>query len=265
MDTSTDSESSSRSRAELFRDKVRADYDTAVDAELEETRRCHEAELEEAKKCRDLQRAKWGLPTSEELAEFIPVTGKKQKIHSPAKDSSSAKIRTGYENQFEVLTVEGPPAEDQNNLSDDDMDVRVSTPVQHVRPPLPITIDNIEHPAQLLKRIQDMTQQKIVGRMRGKSIKLYPETPAAYNKIRNLIDSEKLQSFTFQFPEEKVYKVDIRGCLRTCLSRTSSRNSNNLEYIRRNVKSLSAGKMACLCPSSQSSWTRLRTTKTSTI
>ncbi|GFY46800.1 RNA-directed DNA polymerase from mobile element jockey [Trichonephila inaurata madagascariensis] len=91
------------------------------------------------------------------------------------------------------------------------MDVRASTPVQHVRPPPPITIDNIEHPAQLLKRIQDLTQQKIVGRMRGKSIKLYPETPSAYNRIRSLIDSEKLQSFTYQFPEEKVYKVVIRG------------------------------------------------------
>ncbi|GFQ69044.1 hypothetical protein TNCT_603131 [Trichonephila clavata] len=54
---------------------------------------------------------------------------------------------------------------------------RGPSPVQRIRPPPPITIDNVDHPAQLLKRIQSMTKEKLTARTRGKSIKLYPETP----------------------------------------------------------------------------------------
>ncbi|GFR11218.1 hypothetical protein TNCT_565101 [Trichonephila clavata] len=42
-------------------------------------------------------------------------------------------------------------------------------------------------------------------------MKLYPETPAAYYQIRTLIEEEKLEAFTFQFPAEQEYKVVIRG------------------------------------------------------
>ncbi|GFS94209.1 hypothetical protein TNCV_3786661 [Trichonephila clavipes] len=88
---------------------------------------------------------------------------------------------------------------------------RSSTPVQQVRPPPPITIDNIAQPAQILKRIQELTKQKLTGRIKDKSQRIYLETPAAYNRIRKLIDEEKLEAFTFQFPEEKEYKAVIRG------------------------------------------------------
>ncbi|GFV54381.1 hypothetical protein TNCV_3482201 [Trichonephila clavipes] len=88
---------------------------------------------------------------------------------------------------------------------------RSSTPIPKVQPPPPITIDDIAQPAQLLKKIQDFTEQKLTGRITGRYLRLYPETPAAYNRIRQLIDEEKLQSFTFQFPEEKEIKVVIRG------------------------------------------------------
>ncbi|GFX11463.1 hypothetical protein TNCV_1821461 [Trichonephila clavipes] len=47
--------------------------------------------------------------------------------------------------------------------------------------------------------------------MKGKGIKFYPETPKAYDQIRKLIDEEKLESFAFQFPEEKEYRVVIKG------------------------------------------------------
>ncbi|GFX50404.1 hypothetical protein TNCV_339391 [Trichonephila clavipes] len=39
------------------------------------------------------------------------------------------------------------------------------------------------------------------------------EIPAAYHQIGKLIDDEKLEAFTFQFPERKEYKVVIRGLL----------------------------------------------------
>ncbi|GFR16585.1 hypothetical protein TNCT_278231 [Trichonephila clavata] len=83
---------------------------------------------------------------------------------------------------------------------------RSSTPVQKIRPPPPITIDNVAQLAQLLKKIQELTKQKITARSIGKSMKLYPETPAAYYQIRALIEEEKLEAFTFQFPAVQEYK-----------------------------------------------------------
>ncbi|GFY77854.1 RNA-directed DNA polymerase from mobile element jockey [Trichonephila inaurata madagascariensis] len=158
----------------------------------------------------------WGVPT-EELAQFTTVVIKKQKnkLLSPSKEDSLAKkIRTSCENRYEALTVEDPPIDQHGNIIVDDEDVtpsRSSTPIPKVRPPLPITIDGVDQPAKLLKRIQDLTNQKLVGRMKGRSMRVYPETPAAYNRIRKLIEDENLESFTFQFPEEKEYKVVIKG------------------------------------------------------
>ncbi|GFY39592.1 hypothetical protein TNIN_375341 [Trichonephila inaurata madagascariensis] len=162
--------------AQLFRDKVRSGYATVKNAEVE-------ADIE----CRDIQLRQWGIPIPDEIAQFTPV--------------------------FEALTVEDPPTDEQGNFVADDTEIpsRTSTPVQYVRPPPLITIDNIAQPAQLLKRIQHLTQQKLVGRMKVKSMRLYPETPSAYNQIRKLIETKKLEAFTFQFPEEKEYRVVIRG------------------------------------------------------
>ncbi|GFW01482.1 putative RNA-directed DNA polymerase from transposon X-element, partial [Trichonephila clavipes] len=187
-----------------LRKKARSGYSTAKKAEMDVERECHD----------DLLR-QWGVPTDQELAQFIPVVGKKQKnkIHSPSKDTSSAKkIKTSCENQYEILTVEDPPIDEQGNIIVDDMEIpnRASTLVPHVRAPLPIMIDNVAQPAQLLKRIQELTNQKLVGRMKGKSMRVYPVTPAAYHHIKKLIDEEKLEAFTFQFPEEKEYRVVIR-------------------------------------------------------
>ncbi|GFY16029.1 nucleic-acid-binding protein from transposon X-element [Trichonephila clavipes] len=186
----------------------------------EEARSCYislkEDEFNAEKECHDDLLKQWGRPTEKELAEFVPVVTKKQKnkIHSPTKEYSSAKKpRTSCDNKFEALTLEDPPTEQQDNeMEEDDVTPsRSSTPIPKVRPPPPITIDDIAQPAQLLKKIQDLTEQKLTGRIKGRSLRLYPETPAAYNRIRQLIDEEKLQSFTFQFPEEKEIKVVIRG------------------------------------------------------
>ncbi|GFR27584.1 hypothetical protein TNCT_324711, partial [Trichonephila clavata] len=88
---------------------------------------------------------------------------------------------------------------------------RSSTPVQKGRLPPPITIENVSQPAQLLKKIQELTKQKITALSRGKSMRLYPEAPATYYQIRKLIEEEKLEAFPFQFPAEQEYKVVIRG------------------------------------------------------
>ncbi|GFR15003.1 RNA-directed DNA polymerase from mobile element jockey [Trichonephila clavata] len=90
------------------------------------------------------------------------------------------------------------------------INIRNSTPLQH-RPPPPITIDNVDKSAHLLKRLQDLTGQKLVGRTIGKSLRVYPQTPLAYKKIRQLIDEEQLESFTHQLSEEKDIKIVITG------------------------------------------------------
>ncbi|GFU95888.1 nucleic-acid-binding protein from transposon X-element [Trichonephila clavipes] len=186
----------------------------------EETRTRYISLKEEERKtdeeCHDHLLKQWGRPTEKELAEFVPVPSKKQKnkLHSPTKDDSSAKKpRTSVENKYEALTLEEPTtAQNDDEMEEEIIPAsRTSTPIPKVRPPPPITIDGIAQPAQFLKKIQDLTRQKLIGRMKGSSMRVYPETPEAYNQIRKLIEDEKFESFTHQFPDEKIYKVVIRG------------------------------------------------------
>ncbi|GFX37022.1 hypothetical protein TNCV_1175221 [Trichonephila clavipes] len=191
--------------AYLFQDLIKSNYSSVKRNELLTEMECHDELVKN-----------WGYPTTQEIAMFTPVTGKKQKnkFDSPTKDTTSAKkIKTSSENQFEVLTVDDPPEDDIEDIIIDEEDVRskTSTPIPHVRPPPPITIDNVTQPAQLLKKMQELTRQKLTGRMKGRSFRVYPETPTAYNQIRKLTEEEKLESFTFQFPEEKEYRVVIKG------------------------------------------------------
>ncbi|GFU82545.1 RNA-directed DNA polymerase from mobile element jockey [Trichonephila clavipes] len=117
---------------------------------------------------------------------------------------------------FSLLGVEELPdnfGEDQNPL-DTDMEQhpsRTSTPLPRRRPPPPITIDNVEQSAKLLKKLQELTGQKLQGRVIGRGLRVYPETPAAYHQIRNLIDQEKLEAYTYELNENKEIKVVIRG------------------------------------------------------
>ncbi|GFW78071.1 nucleic-acid-binding protein from transposon X-element [Trichonephila clavipes] len=64
---------------------------------------------------------------------------------------------------------------------------------------------------QLLKKLQDITKQKMRGKIIGKGLRVYPETPEAYHTIRHCVDAEKLESFTYQLDEEKDLKAVIRG------------------------------------------------------
>ncbi|GFR33432.1 putative RNA-directed DNA polymerase from transposon X-element [Trichonephila clavata] len=157
----------------------------------------------------------WGLGEDQETG-FTVVNRKQKHSNSPSKLPIGKKPRTENQaNRFDNLDIEEPPAalqDDDTTIADfhNDPTIRTSTPFQH-RPPPPITIDNIEKTAQLLKRLQDLTGEKLVGRTIGKSLRVYPQTPIAYRKIRNLIEVENLESYTHQLAEEKDLKVVIRG------------------------------------------------------
>ncbi|GFQ79193.1 nucleic-acid-binding protein from transposon X-element [Trichonephila clavata] len=56
-----------------------------------------------------------------------------------------------------------------------------------------------------------MTNENFMGRVIGKGLRVYPKTPQAYYTIRNFIDKEKLETYTYQLNEEKELKAVIRG------------------------------------------------------
>ncbi|GFV86225.1 hypothetical protein TNCV_672221 [Trichonephila clavipes] len=201
-----------------------------------------EEERKTDEECHEHLMKQWGRPTEKELAEFVPVTTKKQKnkLHSPSKNNSSAKkLRTSVDNKYEVLTLEEPPTDQHDNEMEEEVipASRTSTPIPKVRPPPPITIEGVAQPAQLLKKIQDLTHQKLVGCMKGRSMRVYPETPEAYHQIRKLINDEKFESFTHQFPEEKIYKVVIRGLPTDMPVEDIVEELQNWEFIPKSVKS----------------------------
>ncbi|GFV10317.1 hypothetical protein TNCV_4853661 [Trichonephila clavipes] len=79
-----------------------------------------------------------------------------------------------------------------------------------VRPPPPITIDNVIQSNRLQMKLQGITKQKSRGRIVGKGLRVYLETPEAYPAIRRYIDTEKLEAFTSELNEEKDLKAVIR-------------------------------------------------------
>ncbi|GFX59853.1 hypothetical protein TNCV_4130961 [Trichonephila clavipes] len=140
---------------------------------------------------------------------FQLVKGRKKgRSPTPPKDTATSlekqkttEVETS--NQYDALpTYHGEENEDETEV-----------PVHHntVRPPPPITIDNVKLPNQLLKKLQDTTQQKMKGRMVGKGLRIYPETPEAYHAIRKYVETEKLEAFTYQLPEDREIKAVIRG------------------------------------------------------
>ncbi|GFX13718.1 nucleic-acid-binding protein from transposon X-element [Trichonephila clavipes] len=105
----------------------------------------------------------------------------------------------------QTFTCRGPPIEEENE--DDDP----APQVPKYRKPPPITIDNVVNSAALLKKLQALTREDFMGRVIGRGLRVYPNTPQAYHAIRNFIDREKLESFTYQLNEEKELKAVIRG------------------------------------------------------
>ncbi|GFQ65823.1 histone H2B [Trichonephila clavata] len=99
---------------------------------------------------------------------------------------------TPCSNQFGALTVDDPPA---------DMDV--SGPAQSINPvgsaadakryTPPITIDNVNNQAALLKHLQEITKLKIQAQLIGSRMKVFPQTPYAYHIIRRYIKENNLE------------------------------------------------------------------------
>ncbi|GFW18319.1 nucleic-acid-binding protein from transposon X-element [Trichonephila clavipes] len=107
-------------------------------------------------------------------------------------------------NKFEALqTHQTQESEDDTEATAENHDV--------IRPPPPITIDNVDQSSQLLKKLQAITKQKMRGKIIGKGLRVYPETPEAYQAIRRYVDAEKLESFIHQLDGEKDLKAVIRG------------------------------------------------------
>ncbi|GFY56805.1 RNA-directed DNA polymerase from mobile element jockey [Trichonephila inaurata madagascariensis] len=121
----------------------------------------------------------------------------------------SKKIEVQTANKYDGLAIEDPPAADDEDVS---QPIPPRTPAaQKFRQPPPITIDNINNYAAFLKKLQEMTGQKLMGRVIGKDLHVFPQTLQAYHTIRKFIDKEKLESFIYQLSKEKELKAVIRG------------------------------------------------------
>ncbi|GFV77795.1 RNA-directed DNA polymerase from mobile element jockey [Trichonephila clavipes] len=155
----------------------------------------------------------YGIPTK--TNPFTTVKGKKgnRKTPSPPPErQTSKKLKTDEvdtANRYDALPVEDPPIAIEDDEENEDED-----PTPHVpkfRKPPPITIDSEANSAALLKKLQQLTKEDFMGRVIGKGLRVYPNTPQAYHAIRNYIDREKLESYTYESNEEKELKAVIRG------------------------------------------------------
>ncbi|GFU34191.1 nucleic-acid-binding protein from transposon X-element [Nephila pilipes] len=121
---------------------------------------------------------------------------KKQRTTNDAIESST--------NRFNNLSVD----EREEYISDDE-DVTTPPPKKQYAPP--ITIDNIQNSTTLLKKLKNLTQLNLTGKLIGSSLRVYPQTAAAYHQIRSFISQENLQHYTYQLPEDKMIRAVIRG------------------------------------------------------
>ncbi|GFR21521.1 hypothetical protein TNCT_279741 [Trichonephila clavata] len=124
---------------------------------------------------------------------------------------------TETSNKFSNLTIDDPPAPRDDGNEDVTSPLPSNTPnAPRFRPPPPITIDNITNSAAFLKNLQQMTNENFMGRVVGKGLRVYPQTPQAYHTIRSYADKEKLETYTHQLSEEKEIKAVIRGMPPIC-------------------------------------------------
>ncbi|GFT69249.1 RNA-directed DNA polymerase from mobile element jockey, partial [Nephila pilipes] len=184
---------------ELFsiQEEVRSKYNTLKHEELR---------LENAK-YKDLVNS-WGLPDATQPQKFQLQS--RRKNSTPVKNIINKRQKTTETtectNKFSDLNIEEPPEQIE---IDDDEDVTPPPPKKPYAPP--ITIDNVKNSAELLKKLQQITGIKLTAKLIGTSIRIYPQTPAAYHLIRRHATQENLQHFTFQLPEDKKIRVVIRG------------------------------------------------------
>ncbi|GFR21557.1 hypothetical protein TNCT_693451 [Trichonephila clavata] len=164
--------------------------------------------------------SKDATPSKKEEA-FKTVRGRKKgRSPTPPKDTTTKKAKTfelDISNKFNTLDLP-QNMEDESNEDDTPGTNGMEENSQPsggnftaARPIPPITIDNIQKSSELLKTLQDLTKQKMRGRVVGKGLRVYPETPEAYDTIRSFINKEKLESSTYQLHDEKELKAVIRG------------------------------------------------------
>ncbi|GFT16116.1 nucleic-acid-binding protein from transposon X-element, partial [Nephila pilipes] len=131
------------------------------------------------------------------------------------------KVLLDTSNHFNSLTIEEPPDFLVEPTSTSLAATRAAakpnvasnrpTSTRKKRPVPPITIDNIPRKDLLIKQLRDLTSGRITARVQGTGIKVFPQTTQAYQQVREFIDKFKLQSFTYQLPENKEFRVVIRG------------------------------------------------------
>ncbi|GFU23670.1 nucleic-acid-binding protein from transposon X-element [Nephila pilipes] len=152
----------------------------------------------------------WGLPDATKPHQFQIQSRRKKS--TPVKNTINKKQKiaeapeTECANKFNNLIIEEPPEQIEIDENEDVTPAPVKKPYAP-----PITIDNVKNSAELLKKLQQMTGIKLTAKLIGTSIRIYPQTPAAYHIIRRHATSENLQHFTFQLPEKKKIRVVIRG------------------------------------------------------
>ncbi|GFT78110.1 nucleic-acid-binding protein from transposon X-element [Nephila pilipes] len=168
----------------------------------------HEELRQETERYKDLINT-WGLPEANRPQQFQLQSRRKKT--TPVKSSTAKKQKitetdaTECRNKFTTLAIE----ETTEEIEIDDEDV-TPPPVKKPYAP-PITIDNVTNSADLLKKLQTLTGIKLVAKLIGTSLRIYPQTPAAYHIIRRHATEANLQHFTYQLPEDKQIRVVLRG------------------------------------------------------
>ncbi|GFT01542.1 hypothetical protein NPIL_317711 [Nephila pilipes] len=124
---------------------------------------------------------------------------REEKTIPPIKTPTAKKQKTTPEtsdcqNRFQTLTIEEP--EEQIKIEEENDEVVTPVPPKKTYAP-PITIDNVSNSATLLKKLQDLTGIKLTTKLIGTSLRIYPQTPAAYHLIRRHATNNNLQHFTY--------------------------------------------------------------------
>ncbi|GFQ95470.1 nucleic-acid-binding protein from transposon X-element [Trichonephila clavata] len=158
----------------------------------------------------------WGLPTKPLEAPFQVILSKKKKGRKNPDDtiSESKKAKTD-----EVITTQNKFADlpVTNSMDTTDPIEGTSTDVEQPTAPQkkfhvpPITIDNVNNQAALLKHLQQITKLKLEAKLIGTKFRIFPQTPYAYSLIRRYISENHLEGYTYMLPQDKKLRAVIRG------------------------------------------------------
>ncbi|GFX36931.1 hypothetical protein TNCV_1174331 [Trichonephila clavipes] len=121
--------------------------------------------------------------TSTEANPFKTVQNKKGSRITPSpppNHHSNKKMKTDEidtANRYDGLPIEDPPATVDVNEENEEVHQDLAPPAPKFRKPPPITIDNVTNSASLLKKLQTLTKEDCTGRVIGRGLRVYPNTP----------------------------------------------------------------------------------------